>query len=499
MPDLFGRTIPLPGAYQLSLTWGSPAQTLVIEDILADLLPTIGFGRAQSVALSGARETLTWRKDDILQVTTGTLSETTLAALRAWVEDWGRLGKPTRLRLEPWASVWMFSQRRAQDQNGLTLSGTPFWWTTPEGDGLWIASGRQHSVATAQASASPPTGYDDVIAPSGILVLRMFVMQGGGSNRTVFRLGASNDAQQIVLMWDNPTQRVWIDLVSRGLTRRVAVSGVNVLSYSLLECVIRLRGPTTEFWNFETGTEGWGNYNAGAVSQNTTDAAVGTACLEIVVSNNTGLAGGQAPLTNPNRLTPGRTWSLSAFVKGVSGTVPIAFSHQSGLGAETALSFNANAPNGVWQRAINTTTLNGRANALFCWTSASSATWRLDAVAFTEYGEDGPDFWLRLNRGSWLTGTLDTGTSPIASFPEVLPTPLTFLDSGGSPDGLVVLSALWLRRPDLPGLPDSALNLAVPGRTFMERAVLIDSEFRPERVVPGRTYWRWTGRFVRVP
>ena len=193
------------------IKYGSPAVTFDNAEPtsrIPTLTPYMGLRGVNTVA-SGKREYLFGRAEEQVGLVLR-CEQDQLAALRWFVQDYGATGA----QFETWVdrytgSCWPF-ENNLKDQNGLTLTlatGTASYATASVGTGLVLSGTQYLSVATAQASATTPTGYDDpLLKDEGVLVvdvLPAFAGNDGGlhyfldtgptaANRIELYKGASN-------------------------------------------------------------------------------------------------------------------------------------------------------------------------------------------------------------------------------------------------------------------------------------------------------------------
>jgi hypothetical protein len=164
-------------AYQYpKIRYGTPAITRAFVQAAVTYAPTETAERGENRAYGGRTEYLFSRIEEACQVDF-ICQPDELAQLRWFFEDHAAKGKQFELWIDRHTgSVWGFEDT-LRDQNALLLvlnSGSAAYAAATNGRGLVLGAAQSLSVATAQASAATPTGFDDpLLKDEGILVVEV--------------------------------------------------------------------------------------------------------------------------------------------------------------------------------------------------------------------------------------------------------------------------------------------------------------------------------------
>lgn len=138
---------------------------------------------------------------------------------------------------------------------------------------------------------------------------------------------------------------------------------------------------------FETDTTGWAAIDAGStLSRVTNDSAEGAACASVACNGSTARQGLIRPSGSRVAVTPGATYTLSAWIKMDAGlTYEVGFDQYTAVSGGSFVSGNqaTGTAKGGWELVTLTVTVSGTTNGLAVFTrknNATAATVKADAV-----------------------------------------------------------------------------------------------------------------------
>jgi hypothetical protein len=168
---------PKPTFLYPRIKFGTPLVTIDNAETtsrIPTVVPYTGLRGTNTVA-SGRTEYLFGRDEEQVGLALR-CEQDQLAALRWFVQDWAKFGSQFQAWVDRYTgSCWVFENNR-KDQNGLALTlnggGTESYAVANTGTGLVLTGTQYLSVAVAQASATPRTGFDDPLNfVEGIVVI----------------------------------------------------------------------------------------------------------------------------------------------------------------------------------------------------------------------------------------------------------------------------------------------------------------------------------------
>ena len=216
------------------IKYGSPIVTFDNAEPtsrIPTLTPYTGLRGVNTVA-SGKREYLFGRAEEQVGLVLR-CEQDQLAALRWFVQDYGATGAQFQTWVDRYTGSCWVLENNLKDQNGLALTlstGSASYAAASTGTGL-VLSGTQHlTVATAQATAATPTGYDDpVLASEGVLVVD-FLPAFAGADATEHNIVAAsqfrlykNTANQLVFQTGPNAGDTVAGTVSWSASQRVQI------------------------------------------------------------------------------------------------------------------------------------------------------------------------------------------------------------------------------------------------------------------------------------